>query len=114
MEQYHETASDMSDAELMHVSPWEMLLLFRAAHGETYAEIARAVGRQPKASGPGGGSKAGLVHWFDTHEPRWHQLCAASGEIASNQGDSTIVESSDKRHFPREHFRGGNHRVRNP
>jgi hypothetical protein len=73
----------MPREEIRSVTPWEVRLMLDAAEGLTYREIALKRGRKvrtvertfermrDKLRPWGGGSKAGLVHWVDTHYQEW-------------------------------------------
>jgi len=75
--------SCMTYEALRRVTPGEIRLLLAITAGLTYGEVARASGPQPgtvaraferlreKLAPYGGGTKAGLVHWIDTHYEDW-------------------------------------------
>lgn len=76
----------VDDDILRRITPWEMRLLGDAADGLTYRAIATRRGRKHKAieraferlreklRPHGGGTKAGLVHWYDTQVDDWRRV----------------------------------------
>lgn len=76
----------MPSEELRRVTPWELRLMLDACEGLTYREIADRRGRKLKTVERaferlreklrpwGGGTKAGLVHWVDTHYTDWCEV----------------------------------------
>lgn len=75
----------LEDELLRRITPWDMCLLADAAEGLSYSQIAvkrqrkvktieRAFERLREKLRPyGGGTKAGMVHWYDTHYETWRE-----------------------------------------
>jgi hypothetical protein len=88
--------------DLLSVSPWEMHLLSLAALGLTYAAIAEREHKSAKSiersferlrdklRPRGGGTKAGLVHWFDVNSGNWRDAVSrcAGGLRETDRADS--------------------------